>query len=1232
MALVQAIVLALAAGAAAPSGDPVADRIAAIGAELEGVARAPRAAALLAELEAIDDDAPDLSKVAALYARVADDAGAPPELQAFARIRLAAVERARGNLGRQAAQLKRLGFVTGWRAIGPFDDEGKRGLAELHPPEKELELAAVYPGKGGEAAWREVPPDAGDLGFVPLGAALPSEKRACAHALAVLESPAERPAALWFGGSGAARVLVNGAVALEERRYHPAHPDQRGALVALRKGPNRIQVKLCNQEERMGFFLRLVDGRGAPLALPQPAGLPPPVAAGARPVPLTGLVDRLDELAAAAAREPGPAARLREARARLDLARVGARIGPWDREERRPLAEARRSAELAPALVEARLLAAELEEDGTRRRAQLDAALAAAPADPRVLAAVALDLAARARPHAAVPLLKQALARAPRFAAAHVQLARALEAAGLEAEAARAAAAAAALLPTVPSAVVEAARFARRLGRLDEAAWLCRKALALRLDDVGSRAALVQLLLDRGDVDGAVALLVEGLRVVPGQADATLRLADLLAANGRTDDAEARYAEALRLAPGSAEGWERRGKARLRAGRQAEALADLQRARALEPQRPGLKDRIRLLEPKREPFEAPYALDAAALAKGADDGGPDDDAVILGEVHVTRLHRTGLASRWTQEVVRIRTQRGVEDWRRRAFSYAPDRQDVEVVRVRVVKPDGTTTETWDESETSESEPWYRLYYDTRVKTLVATGLAPGDVLELAWRVDDTARENLLADSWGDFERLDGAHASRRFDYVVIAPAGRGISSNAPAGVTRTERALPDGLVEHRWSAGPAPRIEPEPGMPPPTEVGRFLHLSTFSSWEEVGEFYRGLVRDPLRLTPEVREAAERIAAAALPRRSPGKPPTREEAAALVRAVYGFVVTQVRYVGLEFGIHGYKPYAVDQVLQRRFGDCKDKASLMHALLEALGIDSRLVLLRMKRLGNLPEAPASLVAFNHAILYVPALDLWLDGTASYTGSRELPAEDRGANVLVIEPEGPARYGRIPEARPEENVVAYAYDVALAAGGAATLDGRSTIAGEQAGGYRRSYEAAAGRRAALEQAFGRTWPSTTVEAVETTPAARIEEPVALSFRLRIPSFARADAGGLRFSPFGNARSYTERWGALAERRFPLVAGDPNELRFTYRVALPAGWEPTELPEPAAVDGPDAAFELRYAFENGRVVATGRILVKRPRVAVGEYAGFRALAAALDEAMARTVRVAPAPRKGTP
>ena len=75
--------------------------------------------------------------------------------------------------------------------------------------------------------------------------------------------------------------------------------------------------------------------------------------------------------------------------------------------------------------------------------------------------------------------------------------------------------------------------------------------------------------------------------------------------------------------------------------------------------------------------------------------------------------------------------------------------------------------------------------------------------------------------------------------------------------------------------------------------------------------------------------------------------------------------------------------------------------------------------MKRLGGIDEAPASLAVFNHAILYVPGHKLFLDGTAEFHGSGELPGDDRGAEVLVVEPGGGSRFFRTPDAIPADNL---------------------------------------------------------------------------------------------------------------------------------------------------------------------------------------------------------------------
>jgi hypothetical protein len=447
-------------------------------------------------------------------------------------------------------------------------------------------------------------------------------------------------------------------------------------------------------------------------------------------------------------------------------------------------------------------------------------------------------------------------------------------------------------------------------------------------------------------------------------------------------------------------------------------------------------------------------------------------------------------------------------------------------------------------------------------------------------------------------------------------------------------------VEHRWTAADVPRLEREPGMPGWSEVSRYVHVSTYGSWEEVNRFYWRLIREQLRPGAEVRATARRIAEAVRARRGGplltaaaegegaplAAPADRETRAALVQAAYDFVVSQTRYVGLEFGIHGFKPYRVEQVLARRFGDCKDKASLLYALLDALGIESRLVLLRMRRLGRLPEQPASLAVFNHAILYVPELDLWLDGTAAYSGSRDLPAEDRGATVLVVNPDGPPRFGTIPEARPEENRFESTLEVALAPEGSARVTGGWRIAGMDAPAYRRSYLVENERRAQLEGALNRVFPGVKVEGVQVSELARLEEDVALRFSLAVPRYAQPDGEGLRFTPFGAARGYTEAYASLSARRHDLDLGGPRETHFTYRHQLPAGWGVRELPAPAAAETPLGGYQIRYRLERGALVAEGHVRLGVGRVPAEAYPAFRELMASIDRALARRVRIAPA------
>ena len=110
-----------------------------------------------------------------------------------------------------------------------------------------------------------------------------------------------------------------------------------------------------------------------------------------------------------------------------------------------------------------------------------------------------------------------------------------------------------------------------------------------------------------------------------------------------------------------------------------------------------------------------------------------------------------------------------------------------------------------------------------------------------------------------------------------------------------------------------------------------MQLTTFKSWEELGAWYAGLERE--RRIPD--ESVKKEAAALVKGKT--------DDMAKVKALYEYVSRNIRYVSLSFGLGRIQPHAASEVLANGYGDCKDKNTLLAALLDAEGFHSTSVLI-------------------------------------------------------------------------------------------------------------------------------------------------------------------------------------------------------------------------------------------------------------------------------------------------
>ncbi|HMA93640.1 MAG TPA: transglutaminase domain-containing protein, partial [Polyangiaceae bacterium] len=385
------------------------------------------------------------------------------------------------------------------------------------------------------------------------------------------------------------------------------------------------------------------------------------------------------------------------------------------------------------------------------------------------------------------------------------------------------------------------------------------------------------------------------------------------------------------------------------------------------------------------------------------------------------------------------------------------------------------------------------------------------------------------------------------------------------------------------------------------------------SWQTMGSWYWGFVKDQFDSDEETRRLARRITE---------KATTDVEK---VKAVYGWVVSKTRYVALEFGVYGYKPYRAVQTLSRGWGDCKDKATAIVTLLKSLGIDATIVILRTQVRGDFHSKIASLAPFDHAIAYVPSLDLYLDGTAEGVGSRELPVMDRGALALRIH-EGKPQLVRLPDHGVADDLYKREMTATLEADGSGQIEMHSAVSGSAAPEFRHSYGAEATRRERLTSELGREFPGLTLlpgaAGFSADGLDDIEKDVVLDVRGKTPELARRENGRLSLAVTPNVR-LSPTYAALSERRHEVRLMGIPKYDDSYSVKLPPGFVAVAGPETKQSKSAFGEYSVEVDIQPNRVTVRSRLRLSKSRISPSEYPKFREFCAEVDSAFGKRLVV---------
>jgi transglutaminase-like putative cysteine protease len=293
------------------------------------------------------------------------------------------------------------------------------------------------------------------------------------------------------------------------------------------------------------------------------------------------------------------------------------------------------------------------------------------------------------------------------------------------------------------------------------------------------------------------------------------------------------------------------------------------------------------------------------------------------------------------------------------------------------------------------------FVDLKVQQIPFRDLSVGDTAVVTLRV--TQKRHYIPNNYSRSFVLRPGPIRRTIDVTLRAPATLDVHHDEQ--ILRFEESRQGDEIVRHWSgtAAPAPV---EQNAADVAFLVPALRISTFVNFESIATAYYDEAKKKAVVTPEIQRLADEI--------TKDKVGARDQA----RALYEWVTRNIRYVAVYFGSGRFVPNDTATILSRRFGDCKDDATLLSALLAAKGIPSEQVLLGTKPAYRLP-ATATVSAFNHVIVYIPSLDLYVDPTVPFGNFNHLPSSDRGKPVVRISDKG-AMVARTPGSSVEDNVI--------------------------------------------------------------------------------------------------------------------------------------------------------------------------------------------------------------------
>ncbi|MFH1613188.1 MAG: DUF3857 domain-containing protein [bacterium] len=1089
-----------------------------------------------------------------------------------------------GKIQEAKKEVKKLNFITDWQFIGSFDNEAGSGFNKIFPPEQEIDFTKEYEGKIKKVKWFTIPVNS-LLGNIDFQSIFSSNTDSLAYALTYIYIPLEKTINIRTGSAGAMKIWINNQLIFSEEEYRKGDFDQNIISIKLNSGWHKVLVKLCVKEDNWNFYFRLTDEKGLGLE-----GCKVNVNLQQKFLQEKSLQEKLSFNKIL----PNSISTLQLDDKEMNCAYLGYLYYDLDLKDL-ALEQYKKAQKLNSTFSFYPLMIGTIFEEKDSITDAIIFYSQAINIDSNCLEAkrkLSLIYANEKKDDMAIKLLQEVVKSNSQFILTQLNLANKYFIKGWEFEA------------ICQNKLALSYNFQNALsyyylGYFYEVKDDYKKSIfyykqALKrnyyLNEV--RKSLAVLYYKLGEIKKSIKEYKTCLILNPFDISVYFSLGQIYVDKNEYEKSLNTYFEILKICPDNAKAYEKIGLVYHFQNKEKESFESWKKSLDFVPNAPYLREYIEFLNPNFliSSEEQKENVKEIIEEKINIENYKEADAVVLLDKVERVIFEDGTSNYTIHRIIKILSNEGKSKYGEVEIGYNSSYQQAKVRKASTIKKDGTSIEAISIRNLAISEQ--DMYSDAQVVSISMPSLEKEDVIEYIVTIENFG-ENIFKNNFWDtfyFQEHDPVKLSK---YILTIPKSLNLKI-----VPQNVNIIPkieekNNSITYVWEMKNSTTFIHETIMPSINDILPKISITTIENWDTVWNWYHNLCIGQFEPDEEIKNQAIKLTI---------DKKTKEEK---IKAIYNYIVSEIRYVGIEFGINAYKPHKATEVLKNKYGDCKDKSGLMISMLESIGIKSYIALVSTIDNGEVNLDCPSPSQFNHAIVAIPDDKkedfIFVDCTITNWNFGTLPGQIQGIKSFIIQEES-GIFKDTPVLDFSQNQFSENAKIELKENGSIKSNVSLSVTGFFSALYREALKDKKTEKENVERESNEDCSGASLITYKVSDMENLDLPVKLFYEFESNNFAQINKNKIIFHPVFRPINLINLV-AKSERIHPLQFEFLWQYKCILEIIFPRGFKIESIPDNVELNTSYGSYTLKYKLEKNKIICERNFFHTAKKLKQEEY-----------------------------